>query len=184
MMTVRIPGALEVLDGQLWHTITIPHGTYTGVKEFFTGNKDDEAHGLTNVTFGGLPYPKMFRIKRISLMPSLNSLSSDIDNLISNSTFHFGLAIKDYYSGPAQTFVRSRGLDSVMATINKLPKKAQLELLQNLKMPNGVELEHYFELIPQQVFRGRLITQTSITLKKDLKITCVLDGKMLRELHY
>lgn len=174
------PIAMRKTDGKLWHTIKLSHGTPTLQIDFFNGTDEEYIHGLTNVMRGSLPYGQRFLIKRISLMPSLDSLSSDADKLLSNSTFYFSSPVRDYYSGPAQTFAKSRGLDTVISSMKKLPKKAQLELLQNMKIPNGLELSSHHELQELECFRARLILNSSIILKKEIKITCLLEGSHLR----
>lgn len=181
--TVPVPSgpiAMRKSDGKLWHTVKLPHGTPPMLINFFNGTDEEYVHGLTNVMRGCLPYGQMFRIKRISLMPALDSLPSDADKLLSGATFYFSTPVRDYYSGPAQTFAKSRGLDTVLSSMKKLPKKAQLELLQNMKVPNGLELSDFHELQELECFRARLVLNSPIVIKKEMKITCLLEGIHLR----
>lgn len=116
-------------------------------------------------------------------MPALDSLPSDADRLLSNSIFELSGATRNHYSGPAQIFAKPRGLDAVISSIKKLPKKAQLELLQNMKILNGLELTEPHQLMAQEYFRARLCLSSSFVLKKEMKITCLLEGTLLRPVY-
>jgi len=100
-----VPTLLEKLDGKLWHEITFPQGDCYGSKIFFN---EDVNFGLnSNIINGSLCPGQGFRISRISLMPALNALQSDVDSLMSNSYFSFDSATRSWYSGPAQVFYKS-----------------------------------------------------------------------------
>lgn len=180
---IKIPGMLERLDHTLWHSLVLPPGVHSGSKFFFTAKQTDTPPADANVFEGGLPYPRMFRIHRVSLMPSLDSLPSDANTLIGNSTFSFEMGgAKNYLEGPAQNFYKgsSKDLDLIFKDLKKLPKKTQQAILEKMKIPDGMKLSSPYELLPQQVFRAKLET-IPIKLKKHLKITCMLEGHLLRE---
>lgn len=176
------PRLMEKLDGKLWHEITFPHGDVYGTKNFFNENITHGAN--SNVYQGSLPHGQMFRISRISLMPALSALPADVDTLLSNSYFSFEGATKQYYSGPAQTFYKSsKGIDDILGSIKKLPRKVQKSILENIKTPAGMELSAPHELLSLEFFRGRFDVPTTIRLKKEVKLTCLLEGKLLREIY-
>lgn len=181
MSKIFVPGLREVVDGSLWHAVTIPFGDYRGTQTFFNGapGADD-----TNIWNSSLPRGKEFRMKKLSLMPAMDAHSDDVNTLISNSQFRFESANRIYYEGPAQTFFRgaSSDINEILASLKKMPKKTQQAILQNLKIPTGMELTTEFSLVELQCFRALLITPNNIKLKKPVKITCLLEGKIIRNL--
>lgn len=175
---ISIPGLREVKNGTLWHTITIPFGDYSGTQTFFN-DYNGGAGRDSNVRNGSLYVGQQFVIKKISLMPSLEALPNDVNALMSNSHFSFDLPTRRMYEGPAQTFYKgtAKALDEIFLGIKKLPKKTQQAILENLKIPSGMELDDPgLTLMELQVFRATLNTPAHIKLKKPVKLTCLLEG--------
>lgn len=174
VIPVSFTGLREIKNGTLWHTITIPFGDYSGTQTFF-----NDYNGDSNVRNGSLCVGKQFIVKKISLMPSLEALPNDVNALMSNSHFSFDLPTRRIYEGPAQTFYKgtAKTLDEIFLGIKKLPKKTQQAILENLKVPSGMELDDPgLQLMELQCFRATLNTSTQIKLKKLIKLTCLLEG--------
>lgn len=170
----------EKIDYYLWHEIAFPAGTTYGTKNFFC----EDVTGInTNVRNSSLPPGQRFQIKRISLKASLGSSPVDVHNLIDNSHFSFETAVKSYYCGQSQLFYKSTAsLDTVFASLKKLSKKEQRAILENIKTPSGMELsDGGFTLLDLQFFRGEFTIPHTIQLKKEVKLTCLLEGKLIRQ---
>lgn len=181
-LQVSAPNLYRRLDQPLYHVQTITSPSPLEIRFFHESVADPD---ITNVSRNQLNTSQHFKVEKISLMATPDSLQKDFYTLVSSSNLIFEKTCRAVIEIPTSlcAWNNVREIDTLLKGINKLPKNLQKTMLASLTLTDGFKLDKVEDLLPLEQFRVKLRMKTPLEFKKPLSIICLLRGEMLRAVY-